>query len=69
MEKFVIHGGKPLGGEVEISGAKKAAVAVPAGTHLCGGERGVGEHSPNRRVSLCHIRWCRGRGRGWIWGG
>ena len=28
MDKFVIHGGKPLFGEVTISGAKNAAVAI-----------------------------------------
>lgn len=28
MEKYVIHGGSPLRGEVEISGAKNAAVAI-----------------------------------------
>ena len=28
MTKYVIHGGKPLHGEVEISGAKNAAVAI-----------------------------------------
>ena len=28
MTKDVIHGGKPLHGEVEISGAKNAAVAI-----------------------------------------
>ena len=28
LEKFVIHGGKPLRGEVRISGAKNAAVAI-----------------------------------------
>ncbi len=28
MEKYVIHGGTPLRGEVEISGAKNAAVAI-----------------------------------------
>lgn len=28
MEKFVINGGKPLNGEVRISGAKNAAVAI-----------------------------------------
>ena len=28
MQKYVIHGGKPLYGEVEISGAKNAAVAI-----------------------------------------
>ena len=28
MDKYVIRGGKPLYGEVEISGAKNAAVAI-----------------------------------------
>ena len=28
LEKYVIHGGKPLYGEVEVSGAKNAAVAI-----------------------------------------
>ena len=28
MEKYVIKGGKPLYGEVEVSGAKNAAVAI-----------------------------------------
>ncbi|MCI5753697.1 MAG: UDP-N-acetylglucosamine 1-carboxyvinyltransferase [Clostridiales bacterium] len=28
MDKYIIHGGKPLYGEVEISGAKNAAVAI-----------------------------------------
>ena len=28
MDKYVINGGKPLHGEVEISGAKNAAVAI-----------------------------------------
>ena len=34
MEKFVIRGGKPLHGEVEISGAKNAAVAILPATIL-----------------------------------
>ena len=34
MDKFVIHGGKPLHGEVPISGAKNAAVAIIAATIL-----------------------------------
>lgn len=34
MEKFIINGGKPLHGTVEISGAKNAAVAIVAGTIL-----------------------------------
>ncbi|MBR4742814.1 MAG: UDP-N-acetylglucosamine 1-carboxyvinyltransferase, partial [Oscillospiraceae bacterium] len=28
MIKYVVHGGKPLFGEIEISGAKNAAVAI-----------------------------------------
>ncbi len=35
MEKFVIHGGRQLSGEVTISGAKNAAVAIVAATILC----------------------------------
>ena len=35
MDKFVINGGKPLHGEVTISGAKNAAVAIVAATILC----------------------------------
>ena len=35
MEKFVIKGGRPLSGEVTISGAKNAAVAIVAATILC----------------------------------
>jgi len=35
LEKFVIHGGTPLRGEVTISGAKNAAVAIVAATILC----------------------------------
>lgn len=36
MEKFVINGGKELHGEVEISGAKNAAVAIIPATILAG---------------------------------
>lgn len=35
MEKFIINGGKPLHGTVNISGAKNAAVALVAATILC----------------------------------
>ena len=35
MEKLIINGGKPLHGEVTISGAKNAAVALVAATILC----------------------------------
>ena len=34
MEKFVIHGGKPLNGDVVIGGAKNAAVAILPATIL-----------------------------------
>lgn len=37
MEKFVIHGGKGLRGEIEISGAKNAAVAILPATLLAKG--------------------------------
>ncbi len=38
MEKFVINGGKPLVGEVTISGAKNAAVAILPATILAAGK-------------------------------
>ncbi len=38
MEKFVIHGGKPLHGTVQISGAKNAALPIMAATILSQGE-------------------------------
>ena len=34
MEKYIINGGIPLHGEVEISGAKNAAVAILPATIL-----------------------------------
>ncbi len=38
MEKFVINGGRPLKGEVTISGAKNAAVAILPATILAAGK-------------------------------
>lgn len=38
MEEYVIHGGKPLSGEVVIGGAKNAAVAILPATILAGGK-------------------------------
>ncbi len=38
MEKFVINGGKPLVGEVTVSGAKNAAVAIIPATILAQGK-------------------------------
>ena len=46
MDKFVICGGKPLNGEVTISGAKNAAVAILAGTVLADGVCRI-ENLPN----------------------
>ncbi len=37
MEKYAINGGRPLFGEVTISGAKNAAVAILPATILCNG--------------------------------
>ena len=37
MDKFIIHGGRPLRGEVTISGAKNAAVAIIPAAVLCDG--------------------------------
>ena len=36
MEKYIVNGGKPLRGEVVISGAKNAAVAILPATVLAG---------------------------------
>lgn len=38
MEKYVIHGGKPLTGDVTIGGAKNAAVAILPATILAAGK-------------------------------
>ncbi len=38
MEKFVIHGGKPLHGEVKISGAKNSALAIMPATLMNNGK-------------------------------
>jgi UDP-N-acetylglucosamine 1-carboxyvinyltransferase len=46
LEKFVIHGGKPLVGEVCISGAKNAAVAILPATILAA-DKCVIENLPN----------------------
>ena len=46
MDKFVIHGGKPLFGEVVISGAKNAAVAILPAALLVSGKCRI-ENVPN----------------------
>lgn len=53
MDKFVINGGKPLHGEVSISGAKNAAVAIVAATILAD-EPVVLENVPEiSDISIC----------------
>lgn len=53
MDKYVIRGGKPLNGEVVISGAKNAAVAIVAATILCD-EPCVLENVPEiSDISIC----------------
>lgn len=53
MEKFVIKGGKPLHGEVTISGAKNAAVAIVAAAILAD-EPCVLENVPEiRDINIC----------------
>ena len=37
MTKYIIHGGKPLSGEITVSGAKNAAVAIIPATWLVDG--------------------------------
>ena len=34
MDQYVIKGGNPLVGEVEIGGAKNAALAIPSCLHI-----------------------------------
>jgi len=46
LTKYVIHGGRPLHGEVEISGAKNAAVAILPGALLVNGVCRI-ENVPN----------------------
>ena len=38
MDKFIVNGGKPLNGEIEVSGMKNAAVAIIFGTILTEGK-------------------------------
>lgn len=48
MDKLVIRGGKPLKGEVQISGAKNAALPIMASTILAHGEHNI-ERVPHLR--------------------
>lgn len=55
LEKLVIHGGNPLTGEVEISGAKNAAVAIIPATLLAQGICRI-ENIPNISDVTCMIK-------------
>mgnify|MGYP003290058069 CR=1 FL=1 len=55
MEKFVINGGKPLFGEIAISGAKNAAVAIIPAAILVDGVCRI-ENIPNISDVSCMIR-------------
>ncbi len=54
MDKIVIEGGKPLQGEVQISGAKNAALPILAATLLA-----PGEHTLHNVPPLADIRTCK----------
>ena len=53
MEKFVIRGGKPLRGEVLISGAKNAAVAIVAAAILADGPCLLENVPEIRDINIC----------------
>lgn len=55
MEKLIIEGGKPLYGEVKISGAKNAALPLMAATLLAPGEH-VLKNVPNLRDTRTFIK-------------
>lgn len=53
MEKFVIKGGTPLHGEVLISGAKNAAVAIVAAAILADGPCLLENVPEIRDINIC----------------
>lgn len=53
MNKYVIHGGKPLFGEIEISGAKNAAVAILPAALMVDGVCRIENIPQISDVSLC----------------
>ena len=59
MEQYVIKGGNPLVGEVEIGGAKNAALAIISAAVMTD-ETVTIENLPNVR----DINWCEGRQTG-----
>lgn len=63
MEKLVIHGGNRLTGEVDISGAKNAAVAIIPATLLARGVCRI-ENIPNISDVTCMIKILQSMGAG-----
>ena len=53
MAKYIVQGGKPLFGEVEISGAKNAAVAIIPAALLVDGVCRIENIPPSSDVTLC----------------
>ena len=64
MEQYVIKGGNPLVGEVEIGGAKNAALAILSAAIMTD-ETILIEKSAGRKRHKCFVRSnCRDRGSG-----
>src|SRR5512141_338243 len=53
MDKIVIDGGLPLNGEVQISGAKNAALPILAATLLAPGEHLLANVPPLADIRTC----------------
>ena len=61
MDRFVIESAGALSGEVQISGAKNAALPIVAATILADGECSIGNVPFLKDVeALCHILGCLG---------
>ncbi len=63
MEKFIIQGGRPLTGEVQVSGAKNAAVAILPATILAA-DKCIIENLPNISDVATSVRILREMGAG-----
>lgn len=66
MEQYAINGGNPLVGEVEIGGAKNAALPILAAS-LMTDETVLIENMPDVRDT--NILWTRWRGLALMWSG
>ena len=61
MDKLLIRGGRPLDGEIRISGAKNAALPILAATLLADEPVTVGNlphlHDITTMMSCCSVAW------------